>query len=498
MRIFASIIIVFTLFFPFSVVVGVEQGMALRLKGRILLQVESKGEAWYVDPVDLKRHYLGRPAEAFAVMQKLGLGISNRDYESFRNRAPSRLSGRILVNVERQGRAYYVNPADLSLYYLGRPDDAFRVMRNLGLGISNKDLSEIAMAERVVLETVVAPVKSNGENPFSAEIEQEIHKQVNNSRVKAGQKALIWDADLAKIARRHSQDMALRDYFSNEDPSGCDTACRLEKAEYLYKKATEGLANGYTYRYKYSDGRISGQKTAAEIAASVIELWQDKNFLYDKDLTNQGIGVNITADGRIYITNDLTDPLVTLEEENELKNFSVALAGKTADTREKVRILHEWITANISYDIENYQNGTVPDSSYDPYSTFKNRKGVCQGYSELFMLFLKYNGIKSSIISGKADGFGGYMSHAWNKINLEGIDYYIDPTWNSGYVSGGKFVSDPSLTYYLIPKTCISVDHAADGEREKNISEQIGYVKENQAYFNANCRGLGEKILKKE
>ncbi|MFH1253418.1 MAG: phosphodiester glycosidase family protein [Candidatus Uhrbacteria bacterium] len=53
--------------------------MRQRLSGLILLQVEAHGEAWYVYPKDLKRYYLGRPADAFAVMSQLGLGISTSD-----------------------------------------------------------------------------------------------------------------------------------------------------------------------------------------------------------------------------------------------------------------------------------------------------------------------------------------------------------------------------------------------------------------------------------
>ena len=47
--------------------------------GRILIQVERNGEAWYIFPVNLKRYYLGRPADAFNIMRELGLGITNKD-----------------------------------------------------------------------------------------------------------------------------------------------------------------------------------------------------------------------------------------------------------------------------------------------------------------------------------------------------------------------------------------------------------------------------------
>lgn len=118
-------------------------GLATKLKGKILLQVESNGEAWYVNPENEKRYYLGRPADAFQVMRELGLGISNKDFNSFNGYVPSRLSGKILLKVEDSGKAYYANPDDLKMYYLGRPDDAFQIMRKLGLGITNNDLNTI-------------------------------------------------------------------------------------------------------------------------------------------------------------------------------------------------------------------------------------------------------------------------------------------------------------------------------------------------------------------
>ena len=50
-----------------------------RLKGRIALQVESHGEAWYINPNDGKRYYLGDGNTAYNVMRFLSLGIKNDD-----------------------------------------------------------------------------------------------------------------------------------------------------------------------------------------------------------------------------------------------------------------------------------------------------------------------------------------------------------------------------------------------------------------------------------
>ncbi len=119
--------------------------LSARLRGRILLQVQDKGQAWYINPDDNRRYYLGRPADAFNLMRRFGLGISNSDFAAV-ERNPnswSRLAGKILIKVEDNGRAYYFDPTQYKLYYLGRPADAFNLMRQLGLGITDSDLNKI-------------------------------------------------------------------------------------------------------------------------------------------------------------------------------------------------------------------------------------------------------------------------------------------------------------------------------------------------------------------
>jgi hypothetical protein len=131
-----------------SLVKKINKALTGRLSGRILLQVEDQGQAWYVNPVNGAKYFLGTPSDAYAVMRKLALGVSNKTFATFKNgKAPAKLAGRILLKVEDKGMAYYVNPIDLKMYYLGRPADAFSVMRKLGLGINNTNLRQIKVDE---------------------------------------------------------------------------------------------------------------------------------------------------------------------------------------------------------------------------------------------------------------------------------------------------------------------------------------------------------------
>ena len=131
-----------------NLVKKINKALAQRLAGRILLQVEGHGESWYVNPTDLLRYYMGRPADAFAMMRKFGLGVSEKDYNSFvKNGVPARLSGRILLRVQAHGEAYYISPTDGKMSYMGRPADAFALMRKFGLGINNTNLRQIGVGE---------------------------------------------------------------------------------------------------------------------------------------------------------------------------------------------------------------------------------------------------------------------------------------------------------------------------------------------------------------
>lgn len=138
------------------------QSLLTAVSGRIVLDVEQNGEGWYVDPVTRTRFYLGRPDDAYAIMRSEGLGITNADLAKIPTEGSatigdsalrSRLSGRILLQVESHGEAWYVYPNDLKRYSLGTASQAFSVMSRLGLGISAANLAQIPVASDASVAT---------------------------------------------------------------------------------------------------------------------------------------------------------------------------------------------------------------------------------------------------------------------------------------------------------------------------------------------------------
>jgi hypothetical protein len=116
--------------------------MTARLSGYILLAVERNGEAWYVNPDTLKRYSLGRPEDASRIMRRFGEGATH-EFITGQKFFPENMTGKILIDATSRGETYYINPADKKAYLLGQPEDAFKVMRQLGLGISGTNLDKI-------------------------------------------------------------------------------------------------------------------------------------------------------------------------------------------------------------------------------------------------------------------------------------------------------------------------------------------------------------------
>lgn len=121
-----------------------------RVKGRILLQVENNGEAWYVRPDDGKRYYMKDGATAYEMMRAFGLGISNANFDKLQagdKTLKAQLKGKIVLKVESLGEAYYIHPELGTLHYLKDGAEAYRIMRELSLGITNNDLSALPMRD---------------------------------------------------------------------------------------------------------------------------------------------------------------------------------------------------------------------------------------------------------------------------------------------------------------------------------------------------------------
>jgi hypothetical protein len=117
------------------------------LKGYFLMEVEGNGQIWYITPDKGEKILVGGPDTAFGIIRKYGLGIKADELDGYlKSSFPERLKATILLNVEQNGEAYYVNPTNMEGYYLGRPDTIMDILKKIALGINNKGLAMIRVS----------------------------------------------------------------------------------------------------------------------------------------------------------------------------------------------------------------------------------------------------------------------------------------------------------------------------------------------------------------
>jgi hypothetical protein len=121
---------------------------------------------------------------------------------------------------------------------------------------------------------------------------------------------------------------------------------------------------------------------------------------------------------------------------------------------EKVRAIFYWIADNIEYDYLNFKNKTVTSIQVEPESVYKERKAVCEGYSNLFKSMLDLCSIESEVISGYARNdietiFLYESNHAWNSVKINNRWYLFDVTWArdtlNKKVNDFYFQTDPKI-----------------------------------------------------
>jgi len=122
--------------------------------------------------------------------------------------------------------------------------------------------------------------------------EQRAFDLINAQRQKRGESPLVWDGELTRMAREHSENMAGRNFFDHTDPQGRNMTMRARDGGVTGWSA---IAENIAYNSGYDDP-----------AAFAVERWlistkHRENILRD-EFTHSGIGVARAADGRVYFT----------------------------------------------------------------------------------------------------------------------------------------------------------------------------------------------------
>lgn len=138
---------------------------------------------------------------------------------------------------------------------------------------------------------------------------------------------------------------------------------------------------------------------------------------------------------------------------------------------EKEEAINQYLCENVTYNekIFDYikEDGSIDESavtdfvnSFTPYGALVENMGVCESYSEAFLLLAKEAGLEAIIVTGSLEG----VNHEWNRVKLEDSWYSLDVTNNdSDVIPNGYFnLSDEDAANYLKEDNTFLVDTKAD------------------------------------
>ena len=151
------------------------------------------------------------------------------------------------------------------------------------------------------------------------------------------------------------------------------------------------------------------------------------------------------------------------------------LVNGAKDASSKTRIIHDWICNNIAYDTEMYFSGRT--SKQDYVSVLKKMKGVCSGYSSVFLEMCRLAGVEAIGIKGWSKGFGFWgkldssCAHEWNAVKIGENWKLLDCCWDAGYVEGKTFVKHYSTQYYFLPADAFIYSHLPEKDEYQFLHE---------------------------
>lgn len=243
-------------------------------------------------------------------------------------------------------------------------------------------------------------------------------------------------------------------------------------------------------RVTFLSGTISATKAAQNVFYNALDQdisvsAEDGDYLkwHWKSVQLSG-GRQYVQDKYLYtITYTVTYPTTYAQEQKVTKQIKedskkMNLAGKS--NYKKALAIHDYVCRKIKYDYVH-----VNDQSYlnqfTTYGGLFSGVAVCQSYATLYYRLCYENNVPCRVVTS--------AEHAWNLVNVDGANYYVDCTWDDTALddpdstTGNYWSNDFVYIYFLyglndIKDTmhALEEDYKTEDFREKYPISSESYV----------------------
>ena len=191
-----------------------------------------------------------------------------------------------------------------------------------------------------------------------------------------------------------------------------------EQEKKIYNKILEGWLN-----YK-TDITLFGTYANVNFQVLLKKIYDDNPELFYIDNEHFSLA---TSAMRTIVSMRLKYDVKTCETMKAgLFNLVEKVNKLCAGSKDKLKVIHDFIIDNVSYSHDIYAPNT-----HDVYGALVNGSAVCEGYARAFKLLCDSQDIACMIVIGTAVNDGcNPEKHAWNMVKIGRNTYHIDPTWN--------------------------------------------------------------------
>lgn len=175
---------------------------------------------------------------------------------------------------------------------------------------------------------------------------------------------------------------------------------------------------------------------------------------------------NIAIFRAVFSVTDVPDSvLLPGNDAPETVALAKSIVGSETDQYKQLKLIHIWVTCNISYDMDVYTNRSVNGVTYQ--DALVTRRGVCRDIACAEVLLARAVGIRSLLVSGAInDASTGYKfsGHEWCASLIDGRWVVDEPTWDVQYFyyqsTGSKVATNiPLNSYFDASFEKLAVDH---------------------------------------
>jgi uncharacterized protein YkwD len=155
-----------------------------------------------------------------------------------------------------------------------------------------QDAKSQPVARLITALTPVAPKAAPSAPAEPNEIEKRVFEQTNIMRVNNGLPPFVWDSDVCRMARIHSESMSRQRYFAHVTPAGLRLRERARAVGiFQYSVLGENIA----YNQGYEDP-----------GAFAVEKWMESSKhranILSPEFRAMAIGSYVAPDGSVYLT----------------------------------------------------------------------------------------------------------------------------------------------------------------------------------------------------